>query len=156
MAEIGVRVLWSNFTYEFGGEIFLQMEGGPIGARVTMAASRLVMQEWAEGFREILDKSGVTVDSQNGYVDDARQNTDLMIRGARYNPERKRFTWREDWKIEDDEDDLPDEVRMGKICLDAMNDVSEDLEFMVETVYDFQNKKLATLDFECEVVDNQI
>jgi hypothetical protein len=89
MAEIGVRVLWSNFTYEFGGEIFLQMEGGPIGARVTMAASRLVMQEWAEGFREILDKSGVTVDSQNGYVDDARQNTDLMIRGARYNPERK-------------------------------------------------------------------
>ena len=79
-----------------------------------MTASRLVMQEWAEGFREISDKSGVTVDSQNGYVDDARQNTDLMFRGARYNPERKRFTWREDWEREDEEQDLPGEVRMGK------------------------------------------
>ena len=49
MAEIGVRVLWSNFCYEFGGEIYLQMEGGPIGAMVTMASSHLVIQEWAEG-----------------------------------------------------------------------------------------------------------
>ena len=47
-------------------------------------------------------------------------------------------------------------IRMGNICLDAMNDVSEDLEFTVETVHDFQNKKLATLDFENEVLDNQI
>ena len=28
MAEIGTRVLWTNFVYEFGGEHFLQMEGG--------------------------------------------------------------------------------------------------------------------------------
>ena len=53
MAEIGVRVLWTNFCYEFGGEYFLQMSGGPIGARVTMAARRLVMQE---GYRGILDR----------------------------------------------------------------------------------------------------
>ena len=104
-----------------------------------MTASRLVMQEWAEGFREISDKSGVTVDSQNGYIDDARQNTDLMFRGVRYNPERKRFTWREDWEREDEEQDLPDEVRMGKICQVAMNAVNEDLEFTIETVYDFEN-----------------
>ena len=63
MAEIGTRVPWNNFVYEFGGEYFLQMEGGPIGARVTMAASRLVMQVWAEGYRDILDKSGVTRDA---------------------------------------------------------------------------------------------
>jgi hypothetical protein len=98
MAEIAVRVVWTNFCYEFGGEIYLQMEGGPIGARITMAASRLVMQEWAEGYRDILDRSEVTIYSHDGYVDDARQNTDLMVRGARYNPERRRFTWREDWE----------------------------------------------------------
>ena len=45
---------------------------------------------------------------------------------------------------------------MGKICLVAMNAVSEDLEFTIETVYDLQNRRLATLDFECEVIDNQI
>ena len=120
MAEIAVRTVWTNFCYEFGGEIYLQMEGGPIGARITMAASRLVMQEWAEGYRDILDRSEVTTYSHDGYVDDARQNTDLMVRGARYNPERRRFTWREDWEKEDIGEDLPDEVRMGKICLVAI------------------------------------
>ena len=58
--------------------------------------------------------------------------------------------------MEDEEENLPDEVRMGKICLVAMNNVSEDLCFTVETVYDFKNRKLATLDFQCEVILNQI
>ena len=98
MAETGVRVLWTNFCYEFGGEIFLQMEGGPIGSRVTMASSRLVMQDWSEGYLEILDLSGVRTDALKGYVDDGRQSTDMMIRGARFNPERKPCTWREDWE----------------------------------------------------------
>ena len=28
---VAARVVWTNFCYEFGGEIYLQMEGGPIG-----------------------------------------------------------------------------------------------------------------------------
>ena len=42
--EIAVRVVFENFCYKFGGETLKQREGGPIGARVTMAAARLVMQ----------------------------------------------------------------------------------------------------------------
>ena len=45
---------------------------------------------------------------------------------------------------------------MGKICQTAMNSVNEDLQFTVETVYDFKNRRLATLDFECEVIENHI
>ena len=47
MCEIGVRVLWSNFCYTFGGNNYLQQHGGPIGARITMASARLVMHNWA-------------------------------------------------------------------------------------------------------------
>ena len=36
-AEIAVRTAFENFTYNFGGRIFLQKEGGPIGNRLTMA-----------------------------------------------------------------------------------------------------------------------
>ena len=43
MVEIGVRTLFTHFCYSFGGENYLQMSGGPIGARVTMAAARIVM-----------------------------------------------------------------------------------------------------------------
>ena len=79
-----------------------------------------------------------------------------MIMGTRFNPERNRFTWREDWERLDIEENIPDEKRMGKICLDAMNSVNVDLTFTVESVHDFANGRLTTLDFECEVINNQI
>ena len=45
-AEIATRFLFSNFCYKFQGKTYLQSKGGPIGARVTMAAARIVMSEW--------------------------------------------------------------------------------------------------------------
>ena len=44
-AEIATRFLFQNFCYKFSGESYLQMDGGPIGARVTMAAARIVMSD---------------------------------------------------------------------------------------------------------------
>ena len=156
MARIAIHVLWSNFMYEFAGDVYVQTEGGPIGARCTMAASRLVMQEWSEGYLDILTRSGIRVDALQGYVDDGRQWTELIRRGTRFVQRLNRFLWREDWERIDVEENLPEEVRMGKICLEAMNAVNSDLTFTVETVHDFPNKRLATLDLEVDVVDNQI
>ena len=48
--EIAVKMVFTNFIYTFGGESYLQGFGGPIGARLTMCASRLVMQDWHENF----------------------------------------------------------------------------------------------------------
>ena len=43
--EIGVRFLFENFTYKFAKESYKQESGGPIGARVTMAAAHIVMKD---------------------------------------------------------------------------------------------------------------
>ena len=59
--EIGVRTVFRNFIYEFGGEDIIQTEGGPIGARVTMAASRCVIQHCETKYRDVLEKSGLSV-----------------------------------------------------------------------------------------------
>ena len=45
VAEIAIKILWKNYCYKFGGETKQQSEGGPIGQRPTMAASRLVMTD---------------------------------------------------------------------------------------------------------------
>jgi hypothetical protein len=82
VAEIGVRVLFENFVYTFAGQEYLQTGGGPIGARVTMAASRLVMQDWGETYKKILTENGVKVRLMAGYVDDGRQGTSLIKRGT--------------------------------------------------------------------------
>ena len=156
MGEIGVRVVWTNFMYEFGGYTYLQGAGGPIGARLTMACARLVMQEWSEEYKNILTRSGLDIDAHAGYVDDGRQATPAFIRGTRFVKELKRFMWRADWEQEDMNKDDSDEVRMANICRPAMNSINKELEFTTETASDFKNKRLATLDFETEVIDNQI
>ena len=75
MARIAIYILWNNFMYEFAGEVYLQCEGGPIGARCTMAASTLVMQEWSECYVDILLRSGLTLDEIKGYVDGTGQTS---------------------------------------------------------------------------------
>ena len=46
--QIGVRELFSNFAYTFGGHIYHQKSGGPIGDRLTMCVALMVM-EWMDG-----------------------------------------------------------------------------------------------------------
>ena len=52
VVSIGLQTCFANFAYEFGGEFFHQLIGGPIGARVTMAASQLVMEAILEDYKE--------------------------------------------------------------------------------------------------------
>ena len=43
---IMVDVLFSTHLYTFGGETFLQKDGGPIGLRGTCAIARVIMCLW--------------------------------------------------------------------------------------------------------------
>ena len=84
MCEIGVRTLWENFSYRFGKKIYHQKSGGPIGARITMACSRLVMQQWGESYTKILLKSNIKLRLFGNYVDDIRQGTNMIHKGFKY------------------------------------------------------------------------
>ena len=148
--EIAVRIVFENFCYKFGGEVLKQEEGGPIGARMTMAAARLVMLAWAEGYRKVLEGAGVEIGVLTGYVDDVRQVSTFLKLGSRYLPETKTFRYSEEAAEEDEKLRLEGESnngRMARVCLPAMNDILEDLQFTVEVPEDFQNERLPTLDF---------
>ena len=60
LCEIGVRILWEKFSYRFGQKIYHHQSGGPIGARITMACSRLLMQQWGESYTNITLDLGLT------------------------------------------------------------------------------------------------
>ena len=117
--EIGVRIIFENFCYKFGGEALKQSEGGPIGARVTMAAARLVMQAWADGYRNILEEAGLIVDLLTGYVDDVRQASTCLKPGMRYVKERKKFEHSIGAELKDKNMRMEGEStnsRMARIC----------------------------------------
>ena len=147
VAEIGVRVVFENFTYRFGGDTYKQREGGPIGARVTMAAARLVMQEWGETYLKIMQDSGIDPELLAGYVDDGRQGSAVLRQGMRFSRETMKFEMTEEAKEDDRNREETPNQRMSRICLPAMNAINEDLTFTVEIPEDFKENRLPTLDF---------
>ena len=44
--EVMVELLFSTHLYSFGGNTYLQKDGGPIGLRGTCAVARVLMCEW--------------------------------------------------------------------------------------------------------------
>ena len=150
VVEIATRTLFENHAYKFGNENYRQESGGSIGDRWTGSAAELVMQEWAESYRDILVKSDIEVLLLAGYVDDGRQATSTLPMGMRFNPDKKLFEHSEIGLQEDKNRSEQGETRhqrMARVCVTAMNSINEDLEFTVETEDEFEDKKLPTLDF---------
>ena len=115
------------------------MEGGPIGARVTMCAARLVMQDWGEKYNEILTTAGLKLWTNGGYVDVTRQGTSKIKEGVRFDKEKGSLEFREEWREEDCQAGKSTLKRMSTVCQEAMNSIDPDLEFTVETQEDFED-----------------
>ena len=147
VCEIAVRTIFQNFSYRFGGETFQQSEGGPIGARVTMACARLVMQDWGESYRRILTEAELLVDFLRGYVDDGRQISTCLAPGMRFNREKMKFEITKEGLEEDKISTESVNARMARLCLPAMNAINPDLVFTMEIPEDFPLCRLPTLDF---------
>ena len=54
MIEIAVKECMRNHCYRFGGEYFLQTEGGAIGLRLTGVVAEISMAEWELKFRMMM------------------------------------------------------------------------------------------------------
>ena len=139
VAEIGMRSGFDNFSYRFAGESYKQSQGGPIGARVTMAAARLVMQTWGEEYGEILRSSGLEVDFLNGYCYDNRQESTLLKKWMRFVEREKRFKITMEGLEEDRDIDIKinKNERMARLGLPAMHSINEDLKLTVEIHEEF-------------------
>ena len=159
VAEIAIKALFKNFCYYFGGKLYLQSDGGPIGVRATGAAAQLVMEHWARIYRKILENSGLVVAILAGYVDDGRQLTSILDPGMIYVDENKKFEYKDEWKQEDEVLKSKGETtnqRMARVCKDAMKSMNPDLTFTTESQEDFPTERLPTLDFEMWLENNII
>ena len=146
--EIAVKMVFTNFIYTFGGESYLQGFGGPIGARLTMAASRLVMQDWHEHFILRLKESKLFEKLGGLYVDDGRNMYEVFEWGTRFIKETGTLETLECWKKEDEERNRCKKELTQTEIQKLMNDINIDLRFTTEREEDFDNRRLPTLSFE--------
>ena len=154
--EIGVKVLFQNFIYKFNNKLYQQVSGGPIGARITMGAARLVVNDWGEEYTKILLRSEIRIHLRALYVDDVRQATSKIKKGVRFSEKEKKFVYSPEWEKLDLNEGESDLQRMAKESRKAMNSVYSNLNFTIETEEDFENGRLPTLDFEMWVDENQV
>ena len=154
--DIGVRTAFENHLYQFGGKIYHQKVGGPIGLRVTMAAARVVMGEWGEKLLTILKDEGMEALLSALYVDDARLVVPIIERGIRWDNKRKKLTHKQEWLDEDLEMNDSDTRRTSKVIREIMNSVFRDINFEMEISEDFATNRLPTLDFEMWMEENKI
>ena len=146
--EVAILFFFENFTYTFGGEYYVQMSGGPIGARLTMALARLVMQDWSEQFSRILKKNGISEHLRGIYVDDGRNIIDILMEGTRYEKEKEEFVYKREWAEQDRENNVDKKKRTEIEIKELMNSINSDLKFTTEVERDFEKKRLPTLSFE--------
>ena len=77
------------------------MSGGPIEARITMVAARLVMHSWSRRYSGILLRAGLRLPYHGGYVDDGRQGSTTLRLGTVFNEEKKKFEVCQIQKVQD-------------------------------------------------------
>ena len=121
-----------------------------------MAAARICMQHWSRAYRGILTRSGLRILDLSGYVDDGRQLSSTLRRGMRFRKESNKFEYSKEAEEEDNALNEPSNVRMARVCRDAMNSVSADLQFTTECPEEFPRCRLPTLDFKLWIVNGQL
>ena len=116
MCKIALRALFENFSYKYGVETYLQLEGGPIGARVSISAAHLVMQSWGEEYMNILVDANLIIDYLRGYVDDGRQVSTILAKGMRFVENKMRFEITQEGLDEDENTQETNNARMSRLC----------------------------------------
>ena len=146
---ICVDILFKNHLYTFGGDVFRQLKGGPIGLRATCAIARMVMCEWDRLWIQKLDSLNIKTELMMRYMDDGRTFLYAIRPGWRMVGDRLLFkkTWEmEDWSI------CPT-TRTAQILGETMQGVVEGLKFTIETKNDFEDGKLPTLDINLFITE---
>ena len=75
----------------FGGNIYVQNDGGAIGSDLTGEIARLVMAVWDTKFLKILKNTGIYIDMYKRYVDDQIDTLPPITPGWRYSTAMKRM-----------------------------------------------------------------
>ena len=103
VVEIGIRVLFSTFCYTFGGKLYHQQEGAPIGTRVSCAAANLLMEWLWRRVQTIFDDSSEKFKLWlvANYVDDSRAWVNTMKLGSRFSEEEQKLIWSQEAESED-------------------------------------------------------
>ena len=151
VVKIATEAMFKNHYYGFGGKIFHQETGGPIGLRGTCSIARLVMQVFDVKWEGILHRVGLQMWLYGRYMDDGRSFMQPVKKGWKW--QGGELLYSKKWELEDMRGAVTPEQKTSSILLESMQGVETYLKFTVETPEDFDGW-LPTLDTNLRVEGN--
>ena len=131
VVKISTEIMFENHLYTFGGKVFRQKRGGPIGLRGTCAIARLCMCHWDRVWKRMMSQNKIDIVRYTRYMDDGRAFLAPIRPGWRWVGGELQFTLR--WK---EEDALVDKVEITRRVLhNSMQEVLPSLSFTTEVEY---------------------
>ena len=149
--EIAVRAIFTLHLYQFGGKVYRQLDGGPIGVRLAGAVARCVMGEWDARINTIMAEHKLSAWLIKRYVDDMLLIMSALKLGVRWCPACKQLAFSKEWEEVDRIEDLSHTDRTMKVIMTMMNDIFKDIQVTYEIPEKQTDQKLPVLDFKCWV-----
>ena len=147
VVRVAIEVLFSTHLYTFGGKVFQQEEGGPIGLRATCGVARVIMNMWDKEWLRTLESWKVKFMEYFRYMDDGRVLLHAIKSGWRW--EDKELVWKEEWAKEDDH--LSAQMITKRVMDGSMQEVFSFLKLTTEVGEDYPDDWLPTLDVSLKV-----
>jgi hypothetical protein len=145
-----VQTVMENHLYQFGGKLYRQISGGPIGLLLTGTVARIVMLVWDRKFGKKLEELGLEAEEYHRYVDDQGIGTWATPPGLVFNEGRLQY------KEDEGREEEPADERTAKLYRQVANSVMP----MIQLEEDFASKngngRIPVLDLEVWVHNNRV
>ena len=99
--KILTMTMFSTHIYTFGGKVYKQLEGGPIGLRSTCSVARLAMKVWDDKWLRRLEMLRIKIEAATRYMDDGRTALHPFHHGWRWSARDQSVKFSEKWREED-------------------------------------------------------
>ena len=121
VVSLATRAMFRNHFYKFGGRIYHQAQGGPIGLRGTCVVARMVMQLFDAKWGRRLEQLGIVTWLNFRYVDDSRSLLPPIKAGWRWEDGELKYCQR--WEQEDKH--VSGEARTKNILRETMGGIEK-------------------------------
>ena len=145
--EVAVKECFRNHLYQFDGKVYRQIEGGPIGLRLSMAVSRIVMASWDKQLSKLGGQTGWLVHLLKRYVDDVTAVLETLRLGVRWTVWG--LSYKPEWEVEDRTEGLTHDQRTMREYQKMANTILPFIQVTFDTVDDHPSKTLPVLDLQC-------
>ena len=83
--------------YQWGGDFYVQREGGPIGLKLAGVVAKMRMISWMKTFNGMLESNKIKTFMNIIYVDAQSWTGRALRKGTGWDPKKGKMGWSEEW-----------------------------------------------------------